>query len=441
MKLPYTPHPGGDRHAEEERRRRLRAWTALPVVCLHAAQPARARLRRHRPRIGGSPTSSSRAARCPCRCPTRVRALRRDRAPRVPIAVGPCLDGDVACVSVAVGAGVGRRGGVRRGVCAIGPGIVGTGYRSRARRALRRGGAGRCPGARRSPDPRAARLGRRPPGAPPWPVASHARPCSRLLPGRRRCGLAGRARTPASRSPVCSRSTSSRLAGRVRGAAALDDGPRPGGGALVLRRRLRRREARRRRARGVATLAPDEGRRRHRDQGGRAPRRADARRARASSSSAATRCSSRPAPGVGSAFPDAAYEAAGARVCDRRRRLGAAELLLKVKEPLPEEYGRLRDGLVLFTYLHLAADETLTPALVDAGATCIAYETVQTDGREAAAARADERGRRPARDADGRLGAREGRRAAAGSCSAASRASRRPGCSSSAAASSATTRR
>ncbi len=55
---------------------------------------------------------------------------------------------------------------------------------------------------------------------------------------------------------------------------------------------------------------------------------------------------------------------------------------MKVKEPLPEEYGRLRDDLCLFTYLHLAADERLTRALVDSGATCIAYETVQTpDGR------------------------------------------------------------
>jgi alanine dehydrogenase len=59
-----------------------------------------------------------------------------------------------------------------------------------------------------------------------------------------------------------------------------------------------------------------------------------------------------------------------------------ADLLLKVKEPLPEEYDRLRDGQVLFTYLHLAADELLTRALLESGATCIAYETVETeDGR------------------------------------------------------------
>ena len=53
--------------------------------------------------------------------------------------------------------------------------------------------------------------------------------------------------------------------------------------------------------------------------------------------------------------------------------------MLKVKEPLPEEYGRLRDGQILFTYLHLAADDQLTRALAASGATCIAYETVETD--------------------------------------------------------------
>jgi alanine dehydrogenase len=86
--------------------------------------------------------------------------------------------------------------------------------------------------------------------------------------------------------------------------------------------------------------------------------------------------------GLGSTFPDAAYAAVGALVIDRDEVWGSAELLLKVKEPLAEEYGLLREGLVLFTYLHLAADEPLTRALVDSGATCIAYETVQTaDGR------------------------------------------------------------
>jgi alanine dehydrogenase len=83
--------------------------------------------------------------------------------------------------------------------------------------------------------------------------------------------------------------------------------------------------------------------------------------------------------GAGSAFLDADYEAVGARIVDVEDVWATADLVLKVKEPLPEEYGRLREGLILFTYLHLAADEELTRALVSSGATCIAYETVETD--------------------------------------------------------------
>jgi alanine dehydrogenase len=60
---------------------------------------------------------------------------------------------------------------------------------------------------------------------------------------------------------------------------------------------------------------------------------------------------------------------------------GQSELLLKVKEPIAAEYPRLREGLVLFTYLHIAADEPLTRALVDSGITAVAYETVETDDR------------------------------------------------------------
>ena len=85
--------------------------------------------------------------------------------------------------------------------------------------------------------------------------------------------------------------------------------------------------------------------------------------------------------GVGSAFPDAAYEAAGARVASVDDVWASANLLLKVKEPVAREYRRLREDLVLFTFLHLAADEPLTRALLDSGATCIAYETVETSDR------------------------------------------------------------
>src|ERR687886_463635 len=85
--------------------------------------------------------------------------------------------------------------------------------------------------------------------------------------------------------------------------------------------------------------------------------------------------------GDGSSFPDAAYEAVGARIGSVDDVWGDAELLLKVKEPIEPEYGRLREGLVLFTYLHIAADEPLTRALVESGITAVAYETVETDGR------------------------------------------------------------
>ncbi len=83
--------------------------------------------------------------------------------------------------------------------------------------------------------------------------------------------------------------------------------------------------------------------------------------------------------GAGSAFSDADYEAVGARLAGVEDVWEAADLVLKVKEPLPEEYPRLRDGQVLFTYLHLAADKRLTEALIESGATCIAYETVETE--------------------------------------------------------------
>ena len=83
--------------------------------------------------------------------------------------------------------------------------------------------------------------------------------------------------------------------------------------------------------------------------------------------------------GLGSAFQDDAYERAGASIVSVDEVWGRAELLLKVKEPIAAEYERLRPGLTLFTYLHIAADEPLTRALVDSGITGIAYETVETD--------------------------------------------------------------
>ncbi len=85
--------------------------------------------------------------------------------------------------------------------------------------------------------------------------------------------------------------------------------------------------------------------------------------------------------GLGSALPDGAYERVGARIASVDEVWNDSELVLKVKEPVEAEYPRLRDGLVLFTYLHIAADEPLTRALVDSGIAAVAYETVETDDR------------------------------------------------------------
>jgi alanine dehydrogenase len=82
--------------------------------------------------------------------------------------------------------------------------------------------------------------------------------------------------------------------------------------------------------------------------------------------------------GRGSQIADEEYAAAGARILDSADEVwGEAELVLKVKEPVAEEYHRLRPGLVLFTYLHLAADRPLTEELLKQQVTAIAYETVQ----------------------------------------------------------------
>ena len=87
--------------------------------------------------------------------------------------------------------------------------------------------------------------------------------------------------------------------------------------------------------------------------------------------------------GSGCGFPDGEYVAAGARVVGTAAEVfAAADLIVKVKEPVPEEYDRFRSGQQLFTYLHLAADRQLTEFLLDRRIDAIAYETVQTtDGR------------------------------------------------------------
>jgi alanine dehydrogenase len=87
--------------------------------------------------------------------------------------------------------------------------------------------------------------------------------------------------------------------------------------------------------------------------------------------------------GTGSRFPDSEYAAAGADVVDSADEVfGVADLIVKVKEPIPAEYHRFRPGQQLFTYLHLAADKQLTEFLLKKKIDSIAYETVQTaDGK------------------------------------------------------------
>lgn len=86
--------------------------------------------------------------------------------------------------------------------------------------------------------------------------------------------------------------------------------------------------------------------------------------------------------GEGTGYPDAQYEEAGAILLDDASTLFAeAELVVKVKEPQPEEYDLLRPGQILFTYLHLAANRELTEALCRSGVTALAYETITVNDR------------------------------------------------------------
>ncbi|CAB4561701.1 MAG: alanine dehydrogenase [Actinobacteria bacterium] len=85
--------------------------------------------------------------------------------------------------------------------------------------------------------------------------------------------------------------------------------------------------------------------------------------------------------GLGSAISDDAYRVAGAEILDTAQEVWArAEMILKVKEPIAPEYPLMREGQVLFTYLHLAASKDCTDALIKSGITAIAYETVDVNG-------------------------------------------------------------
>ena len=86
--------------------------------------------------------------------------------------------------------------------------------------------------------------------------------------------------------------------------------------------------------------------------------------------------------GVGSGYPDEDYVAAGAKIIEKADDVFAqAEMIVKVKEPLKSEWGLLRKGQILFTYLHLAASKPLTEALLASGVTGVAYETIQVGNK------------------------------------------------------------
>ncbi|HEX8393940.1 MAG TPA: alanine dehydrogenase [Longimicrobium sp.] len=86
--------------------------------------------------------------------------------------------------------------------------------------------------------------------------------------------------------------------------------------------------------------------------------------------------------GMGSGFTDEQYTAVGATIHDVEEVWARAEMIMKVKEPIAVEYARTRPGQLLFTYFHFAADEKLTRAMIDSGAVCITYETVQLPSGE-----------------------------------------------------------
>jgi len=86
--------------------------------------------------------------------------------------------------------------------------------------------------------------------------------------------------------------------------------------------------------------------------------------------------------GVGSGYPDEEYRKAGAEIVDLAKDVFArADMIVKVKEPLPAEFPLLRKGQILFTYLHLAASKALTDALLKSRVTAVAYETIQVGNR------------------------------------------------------------
>ena len=86
--------------------------------------------------------------------------------------------------------------------------------------------------------------------------------------------------------------------------------------------------------------------------------------------------------GNGSGFPDQAYTEKGGKIVETAKEIyQRADMIVKVKEPLAAEYPLIKKGQILFTYFHFAASEELTRAMLKTGATCVAYETIEDNGR------------------------------------------------------------
>src|SRR5256885_1003045 len=84
--------------------------------------------------------------------------------------------------------------------------------------------------------------------------------------------------------------------------------------------------------------------------------------------------------GVGRGIADALYEVAGGKIIEKAADVWArAEMIVKVKEPMPSEYALMREGQTVYTYFHLAADKPLSKALLERKVAAVAYETIQTD--------------------------------------------------------------
>ena len=95
--------------------------------------------------------------------------------------------------------------------------------------------------------------------------------------------------------------------------------------------------------------------------------------------------------GEGSGFADAEYEQAGAKLLPTIAEVyEQAEMIIKVKEPIAEEYPLIKENQLLFTYFHFASGEELTHAMIERKAVCLAYETVELPNARPAAAHSDE---------------------------------------------------